>query len=240
MIPNPKYGVLVLTVKEPLYDHFDELRRKTMEENGIVHKFVYNSTKSSTFTCKQTNNVEYKNSIKSIVEKTLGCVKHPSVPFMLDKFLWAYKKIRNDSMWSDVDYIVRANSSTFINFEKLEEWLAKLPRKECYAGAIVDEIFVSGTTIVFSKDLLDILIDTKFTLKERRRLDDVAIGLVMKRLNFLPINMPMMHFTKNVRPSEIDFTEASQYPLVRVRNDEDRSNLDHDIWDTLSRVTSKE
>lgn len=78
--------------------------------------------------------------------------------------------------FKEFDYVLRTNLSTFYNFPKMLEFLKKLPVSNCYAGSPCD-FFASGTGIIMSPDVAQMLVDSKAELFDNKSVeDDVVIG----------------------------------------------------------------
>lgn len=93
---------------------------------------------------------------------------------------WKFK-LCLDSILSKMqpcDMVFRTNSSSYIHKQRLKEWLATLPREQCYAGWSLDWC-VSGAGMALSYDTCHILrreINPGVQVEE-----DVLIGTIMKR-----------------------------------------------------------
>lgn len=99
----------------------------------------------------------------------------------------------------EFDYLVRSNMSTVINLKLLEEKLGYLKGRSVYGGhmwnlqyedsysGITKEmlakynnlLYISGTSIILSRDNCKFLVDNHATLLDNL-VDDVAIGVIMK------------------------------------------------------------
>jgi hypothetical protein len=99
--------------------------------------------------------------------------------------------------WSDTDYVVRTNISTVINIRELKSFCESLPRMHVYTGGLINHLqwldnpsgivdkslwgteYVSGTSIILSRDLADKMVREKSNIRHDI-IDDVSIGLFMK------------------------------------------------------------
>lgn len=116
------------------------------------------------------------------------------IPGILEKTVSAFEYVYKYLNINDYDYIIRSNISTIIDFNELNEKLSKNPVK-FYGGScvynihelgfgIIDEtwfgtLFVSGTSIILTKESLKFIIDNKNKFRYDI-IDDVAIGILMK------------------------------------------------------------
>ena len=102
----------------------------------------------------------------------------------LDSLEWV-----NENM--DYEYVLRVNSSSYINIPNLVNFVNTLDAKDIYCGnilhlRIMDLDFVSGSGILFNKSTISKLIMNKHEL-DYKVIDDVAIGLLFKKLKIKPI-----------------------------------------------------
>jgi len=92
----------------------------------------------------------------------------------------------------EFDYILRTNLSSFFPYKNLKNHIEKLPKENCYSGISMYNIagwefsrdlvyvpFISGAAIIFSKDVVKLLIKEHGKLEEFKEKipDDVFIGL---------------------------------------------------------------
>jgi hypothetical protein len=114
------------------------------------------------------------------------------IPGILEKTIKAFEYVKDN----EYDYLVRSNISTIINFKMLEQKL--IDTAVDYASSIilnlnwddgVDGIikskhygtnFASGTSIIFSKQLVDFILTCKDEL-DYTIMDDLAIGVLIKK-----------------------------------------------------------
>lgn len=88
----------------------------------------------------------------------------------------------------DFDYIVRINSSCYCDKKQLEKYIETLPETNVFAGVEVEgseknEKFMwGGTGWVFSKDIIQLIVDNKQHY-DHSIMEDVAIGHLMNKLN---------------------------------------------------------
>jgi len=167
-----KYKAIILVIASPsgYYNKNKQVMKKFMNSNpdiltlfiyGIVNKkFVTPSKYDLFFNCPE--------SIRpGILMKSMMAFGH-----ILERY--------------DFDYVVRTNISTFWHFNNLLNVLDKLPNKNCIAGKINKKNFISGTSIILSKDLIEYIV--KNTNKIRINIsDDVELSHFYKSELKLPL-----------------------------------------------------
>jgi len=216
-----KYGIITLTYDDPLYNFFDDIKRQYYQKNNILNVFVYNVT-TPVDKIKNTSDVIYVSNLAG----------GSGIYTMFDKFIATLQSNQN---WNDFDYIIRANSSTFLNLPLLEEYIKKLPQENCYAGPctmpITPKDFISGTCIIFSKDVIKMLSKIKEKHENRRLEDDLIIFQYMKNFKVPLTNIPMYWYDKNIIPTKNEISDIlKKYPLIRINNQKDRFKIDTTIW----------
>lgn len=141
-------------------------------------------------------------------------------PGILQKTIQAFQYINKHYNY---DYIVRTNLSTFWNINHLLQQIKKLPKEKCLAGQKCRS-FISGTGIILSHDLVNILINDKNKLNYNNA-DDVEISHYLhNNYNIKYINEPRFDeykksVPKNKKSVPKDFTS------FRVKTKKNR-NLD--------------
>lgn len=81
----------------------------------------------------------------------------------------------------DFDYIFRTNSSSYINIEKLLNFITNKPKENFYSGVIGNSKgtkFASGSGYFLSKDVVKIVIDNKHEW-DHKLIDDVSLGKLL-------------------------------------------------------------
>lgn len=225
-----KYGVVVVSYDNELYRSFDEIRNKQMISEGIPFAVIYNGREP---TWKMR---EWEHYVK---DERMN-------PTMYNKFVYIANILLKNSTWSKIDYILRINSSTFLNFKELPRIFSQLPANQCYAGRPLETFpyfpadkpvtslslsGVSGMYTVLSKDVIDKLFT--FGIIEDNCNDDVALGAVMHKLN-IPRTLINDHLINinDIPNTEEKYNQALQYTFVRVKNETNR-NIDVHHWNEL-------
>jgi hypothetical protein len=212
------YGIVTLTHNTDLYNQMDAIKRELYA--GLPHFFVYNEPADRV---KNETDVIFRSS---------GI--HPSgVPMMFEKFIYCLRNYTSTTRWLSCRYVIRSNSSTFLNLPVLIEYLNRLTPRHCYAGSITFDTFISGACIIFSWDAIEALLSHcwRFDIHDT---DDVVISRVMNYAKIPMTDIPMKFLVDNVIPGDNEIIEMlERYPLIRVRNNADRERIDLAIWNSL-------
>lgn len=103
--------------------------------------------------------------------------KESTVPGILMKTLYSFEYFQ--PRFNEFDFIIRTNLSSFYIFPRLLDYLETLPKKGCYSGPLArfDITAASGCGIIFSPDVVELIIEHRSLLMARRRVnyDDVII-----------------------------------------------------------------
>ena len=119
---------------------------------------------------------------------------------LLPNTLSAMKYLRDNI---DFDFLIRTNQSTYWDLSNLNKLLKNLPLNEVYAGSLekreypeVD--FISGSGIIFSKDVVDLLITNQNKI-ESDFIDDLAIGRFLNKLDINPYHVARPEIKVNLK-----------------------------------------
>jgi len=222
-----KICTVILTCDDPLYNHFDDIKRKYLEQKQEDYLFVYNGIDNT------------KHNLENKTYNYLSDVKHPSgIPVMFDKFV----DVINSGLLNEYDFIIRVNSSTFINMDVIRENL-QYKTNNVYMGFFYPNWnFVSGACTIFSQDVLQRLAENAHMVNKFQE-DDTAIGDLMCRLNVPKTYLERYCFESHIQdthitvPSDSIIEEALKSPQIRIRNNSNRDLIDKGIWNTISRLT---
>lgn len=181
-----------------LYTETNPHEQAMMQMQRILYDNANNNTLGYTVhTVYYTYSYDVRNYAPNDTECTLRIPGHESyIPGILNKtwqaFHWAMHKMR------PFDYMVRSNSSTLINFDNLVRQLRETPVE--YAGihtftlnwqtpksGVYDSThhgttFASGTAIIWNAPTFELLMSQGEPYLDRSLVDDVALGVAMKRL----------------------------------------------------------
>ena len=109
------------------------------------------------------------------------------------------------------NYIFRCNMGSFVDTNKLINFVSTKPSTKFYCGIIGTFCnlikFASGSGYFLSKDLVELIVKNK-TMWEHNLIDDVALGLFMKNFD-IPINETA---------TRLSFTDVE--PLYQIGNEE--------------------
>lgn len=138
--------------------------------------------------------------INSDSANNLHCDSFEGWNELLPNTLSAMKYLR-DSV--DFDFLIRTNQSTYWNLINLKILLKNLPMNEVYAGFLekreypeVD--YISGSGIIFSKDVVDLLITNQNKI-ESDFIDDLAIGRFLNKLDINPYHVARPEIKVNLK-----------------------------------------
>jgi len=222
--------LIIATDNNSIYRHFIEIWEKYMNINSNIKCYLlYNDPTIKKEYIIETNKIitKYKESIRpGVLQKTLKAMEILSKNKIIEKY----------------DYIIRTNLSTFWIYERLIEYLKNIPKSGFFGSPIMElkdnnniktGEFGSGTCMIFSKELIKIIVDNinNFCLE---RADDVAISLLLIRNNINITNIERYDFTdgsiSNIN-SRINQIKKDIF-IIRVKNPE-REHIDHIIIDKL-------
>jgi hypothetical protein len=158
-------------------------------------------------------------------------VKHKEnvVPGIFIKTIKALKYI-NDNY--DYNYLIRTNSSSFFNIEKMLKYLSNFPKEKFAIGFTLNipihGNFLHGTSIIITKDISYYLY--KYYNKNYLKIaDDVFISLILKSqnitLNVLDESQIQFLIDDNYDESKPKFLEHDNILYYRIKNNKDR-NID--------------
>lgn len=221
-----KICTVVLTYDTPLYNQFDYFKRKYLENRNTDYYFVYNGTDIS------------KHNLANRTINYFSEEKHPAgIPMMFRKFI----EIIKSGLLDEYDFVIRSNSSTFINIDVIKEILQTKTTKLYMGKCEIDDPspnFVSGTCTIFSADTLKLLAENSDTVNHYRE-DDVVIGQIMKNLGIPATYLPWYEFfnyTVDSIPDTDLITEALKQSHIRIMNPLNREIIDIAIWKTIMNI----
>ena len=106
-----KYITLILTYDKPIYNTLDAIRRIYLHENNEKYLLIYNG-KDITKNDLTQHTTNYYSDVKNIA----------GIPAMFHKFI----DIIERNMLTEYDFVIRTNSSTFLNMPVLKKILSTL------------------------------------------------------------------------------------------------------------------
>ena len=208
---NKKFYKIIFVIIASDTDYYNKNKKilnKFMNSNKDVKTFYIYCNKNLHFNCNESLR-----------------------PGILQKTIQAFQYINKHYNY---DYIIRTNLSTFWNINHLLQQIQKLPKEKCLAGQKCRS-FISGTGIILSHDLVNVLINDKNKLNYKNA-DDVEISHYLhNNYNIKYINEPRFDeykksIPKNKKSVPKDFTS------FRVKTKKNR-NLDshkmYKLWNFL-------
>lgn len=219
-----KVCTVILTHDQPLYNHFDSIKRRYLEKNNEDFIFVYNGTDNT------------KHNLKNKTYNYYSDIIHPSgIPVMFEKFV----DIINSGLLNEYDFIIRVNSSTFIDLKQIRQHL-KNNSENVYMGFFYPNWnFVSGACSIYSKDVLKKLSENAHLVNKHQE-DDTAIGYLMQHLNVPKTFLDRACFESHIQDTHITIPsvdvikQALTMPQIRIRNNSNRELIDIGIWNIIA------
>lgn len=220
------YFVFIVTSRDrPEYSVFDSMRRHQLQQLKIPYMFLYNNNNSLDNIDLQDDEWNYRDDRAN--------------PGMYYKFKHALRCIN----LSKYDYILRLNSSTFVDFTRLEEFVIPgLSKQRCLAGNIFDFTceddksithILSGTAIVMSSDVATWFQNTDNEFEKDviyDNPDDIAISTICQELGKYRLFELGMFFGWSENDSGDTFSDTTVF--YRIKNS-DRMKTDIAIWQGL-------
>jgi hypothetical protein len=137
---------------------------------------------------------------------------------ILHKSLSAMKYLRENV---DFDFLITTNQSTYWNLNNLTKLLQALPLNKVYAGVLEkreypDVNFIGGSGIIFSKDVVDLLVDNQ-TKVESDFIEDVSIGRFLNSLGINPYHIARPEVKINLKKLNLIVKNEDIQKTVRLR-----------------------
>lgn len=238
---SPSFFVCVIGSFElPVYQDLIALRKAQLKSLGIPYMFIFDDTTPPEYPFDPRTDVCIpKTQPPYPVSNELNSRPNALNPHMVLKFLKALQRLDE----TQYDYILRVNLSTFIHFDILSKFLATTPRVKFAGGYTmsfpitnwrlnpVDPIeFISGTCMVFSKDVISMLKTIEYdyyVLYEHN--DDVVLSYLVKLYTQNLYHLPMVFLENDRLPSN---HEINTNAIFRVKHYADRGR-DIDLWKYL-------
>ena len=126
----------------------------------------------------------------------------------------------------EFDFLLRANSTCYLDIHSLEDYLSKKPQSTFYTGPIAKgKEFVSGWGILLSRESVKVLVTT-YSRADQRYFDDEAIGRVLKRGNIAPEKLPFIEILSNQDLNQISNEDLLKTPFFRMKFTQDGKRQD--------------
>lgn len=113
--------------------------------------------------------------------------------FLTTKTLKAFEYVLNNF---EFDYLIRPNVSTYVRIDKIYEYLLNKSRTKFYCGPKnnYDGItYPSGTNMMFSRDIIEIIVKGKDQIKYNEWADDWCIGKYL-HINGIEMSDELDHY----------------------------------------------
>ena len=221
------YVFVVSSRNSPCYEKFDSIRRKQLQDLGIPYKILLNGALPEGYVLQDDE--EYT-------------PEEAMTPTMALKFIGGCRNLADIGF---PDFIIRVNSSTFVDFKTMGQLLHSLPREKCLAGhnmhmeeetGIIE--FMHGTAMIFSKDVIEYLINVYLEPSETKCIndypDDVSLSIIAKQYceRFIDLRLMYKFFVYNTQlPSPLHF--ETHHIFFRILNPNYRMEIDVKIWEML-------
>jgi cephalosporin hydroxylase len=164
-------------------------------------------------------------------------------PYMFLKFKYALQNIFNSG--SNPDFILRCNSTTFINFKALNTLFFRFPTEKLIAGPFIYavslselDVYCQGTNMVFSNDVAKRIAfdDNANHPAVLEYADDIALDFLTRdyayKQDISLFTARYTHFTK--KPAIYDLYIECTHVFFRVKNNcPERIEIDLEIWKIL-------
>lgn len=147
---------------------------------------------------------------------------------VIDKDIYScgYKTIKSFELINELnyDYVFRTNSSSYVDKQKLIEYVTDKPLDDYYSGVIgyYNGInFASGSGYFLSKNLVNKVIKNS-NLWNHTLIDDVAISDLLKNFNITPSKNPRYDILSNTNDIPTDYFH---YRLITSDRNIDIDNM---------------
>lgn len=233
------FKILNLTVDRDPFREFDRIKRQYYRQQNINFSFIYNDEENYNFV-PELEDIMYRIGIPNEYNYILNTSTLPApagIPMMLNKFLFEIQKPE----YQKYDYVIRTNSSTFINVDLLKEFLlSKVIKGKMYAGLHFPtgtfpgiSSFISGTMIIIPKSIIKILRSISVPHNISCLCDDVALGIIIERLcNGKPYHIPIFSCSySNLIASNLSQVTQTNL-MLRIKSEHLQRNNETDlaIW----------
>ncbi len=154
--------------------------------------------------------------------------KENSVPGCMNKTIMAMKYFA--PRLSEFDYVIRTNLSSFFIFSRLFTFLQTLPKTGCYCGSPLGwPCYASGAGIIFSPDLVQLMVDHIDELKNIHPIDDILISQFLMKYGVTLIPAKQMYFS-SIEQWEVGKNSISDDIFhFRTKNTNETLRFCHDI-----------
>jgi hypothetical protein len=136
---------------------------------------------------------------------------------------------------NDFDYLIRVNTTTFVNLDKIEDLLSSGSE---YIGFEPKKEFATGWAIVMSRNLVHSLCNSKnFPLDVQRKNDDRLIGDLASHHGYsLSIKPSVTIDSKSQLESKVD----NSFPFIRIKSKHNRLTHDPILFREVVRILNSD
>lgn len=135
----------------------------------------------------------------------------------------------------EFDFLLRANSTCYLDLSSLKHYLNKNAESTLYAGPIAKgKEFVSGWGILLSRESVEVLVNS-CTRADHRYFDDEAVGKVLKRMNITPQELPFIEIFSNRDLDQLSSEELRKTPFFRMKFTQNGNRKDDVLMRALHR-----
>lgn len=202
--------LIVASDNEPIYPEFQKIWQSYMHSDP-EHIEVY--------FVKADPNLSSK---VQVVGNTIWCQTSTETDGIIVKTLYALEYML-PILRNRFDYVMRTNLSTFCIFTRFLDYLKTLPKTGCFSGTGLNEILASGTGLIFSSDIAELLVtnqDNVINHLPSCSVDDVLISYFLYSRSIPLIPHKFMLWVTNFNEWEkIKVSIPSNIFQVRVRTE---------------------
>ncbi len=219
-----KLLILVLSHKDNggTYSNFFETQKKTWDSINVENIETYY------YFGESSDNVIIGDEIHTTDVETPKCT---------EKMITTFDLIKNFNF----DYLVRTNSSSYLDKKMIYNFLLDKPRSGYYGGIIGNHngiSFASGALFTMSRDVFNIVVDNLDKIN-CDLIDDVSVGDLLRNFNIFPTNVgfsrldvvdvnetynPIIddfyhfRFKKNIHSRECDIDNMFKIHNLKIKN----------------------
>lgn len=146
---------------------------------------------------------------------------------MTSKFLSALNLV-NETI--DFDFLVKVNTTTYVNVPTLERLLSPRMREIYWGGAISKgKAFTGGWATILSKPLVNCVLKETVNLSEKlpTKYEDEALGIILGNLGVVPHAMDFLEITTQ---HDIQNASIQRTPFFRIKSSRNRDLVEPKIF----------
>lgn len=221
-----------VTSQEIEFDIF-EYRGKSLPP--IYSKFVNflkNSKLKKIFWKRTINNHKYVD-IRMRNSELLECKVSETWDNIMLKTLAAINFALN---YKDYDYIIRINTTTYVNLSELQKYLMTTPK---YAGASSEKNFAPGWSIILSRESAEKLVrNANFPYNQGLRNDDHSIGDILSGFGIYPWQTSCSIVTsKMINPKHKQDIQRSVF--TRIKSESADREQDSELFELVHKYITE-